>query len=205
MIIDEAVQGSDEWLMARLGCASASQFDKIMSAGLKPSTQSEVYQNKLVGEWYVGEPESIFVTEAMQRGTDMEPEAREAFSFITGREVTQHGFIYLNDEKLVGASPDGLTDDSGLEIKCCLPSTHVGMLIANKVPSKYIGQVQGSMMVTGRDSWAFCAYCPGFPPLIIDVPRDDKWHTAFKPLLDKFIDGMMKKRERIVEICGERT
>jgi len=205
MIIDPNPQGSDLWLMARLGCASASQFDKIMTAGLKASSQAEVYQNKLVGEWYTQTPENVFVTDAMQRGTDMEPEARAAYTFITGREVTEHGFIYLNDERLVGASPDGLTDDSGLEIKCCLPSTHVSMLLANDVPSKYIGQVQGCMMVTGRDSWTFCAYCPGFPPLIIDVDRDDKWQAAFKPLLDKFIEGMMKKRERIVEICGEIT
>ena len=205
MIIDPNPQGSDLWLMARLGCASASQFDKIMTAGLKASSQAEVYQNKLVGEWYTQTPENVFVTDAMQRGTDMEPDARAAYTFITGREVTEHGFIYLNDERLVGASPDGLTDDSGLEIKCCLPSTHVSMLLANDVPSKYIGQVQGCMMVTGRDSWTFCAYCPGFPPLIIDVDRDDKWQAAFKPLLDKFIEGMMKKRERIVEICGEIT
>ena len=204
MIIDEAIQGSDEWLMARLGCASASQFDKIMTASLKPSTQAEVYQNKLVGEWYTQTPESIFITDAMARGTELEPQAREAWSFITGKTVEEYGFIYLNEQKLVGASPDGLSDDSGLEIKCCLPSTHVGMLLANKVPSKYIGQVQGCMMVTGRETWDFCAYCPDFPPLIITVERDDKWQAAFKPLLEKFTDGMLAKRERLIEICGER-
>ena len=205
MIIDEAVQGSDEWLMARLGCASASEFDKIMTAGLKPSSQAEVYQNKLVGEFYTQTPESIFVTDAMARGTELEPEARDAYSFVTGNEVTEHGFIYLNEDKLVGCSPDGLCGDSGLEIKVPLPSTHVGYLLAGGLPSKYVGQVQGCMYVTGLDSWDFCSYSEGFPPLIITVKRDDKWQEAFKPLLDKFIDGMLKKRERIVEICGERT
>lgn len=204
MITLDLEQGTPEWHQARLGIPTASNFGKLITAGLKPSTQAEVYQNKLVAEWYTGEAEENFVSEAMQRGTELEPVAREAYEFATDESVEEVGFVYKDEAKLVGCSPDGLCGPHGVEIKCPLPSTHVSYLLSQELPVAYTGQVQGSMYVTGLEQWAFCSYCPGFPPLIIMVERDERWQAAFEPLIDKFIAGMLEKREKLIEILGEK-
>ena len=204
MIILELEQRTPEWFLARLGIPTASSFSKLMTASLQPSTQAEVYQNQLVAEWYTGTPEYTYVNEAMQRGIDLEPTAVEAYEFATDKEVDRVGFIYKDEGGLVGCSPDGLCGDTGVEIKCPLPSTHVAYLLAGGLPAAYTAQVQGSMYVSGLGKWDFVSYCPGFPPLIITVNRDEKWQDAFGPILDKFVEGMLKKRERIIQICGDK-
>ena len=201
MIILDVEQGSPEWLRARC-VPTGSNFDKIMTGGLKASTQAEVYQNKLVGEWYTGEPEQMFVNDAMARGTELEPLGRSSYEFVTGNDVEEVGFVYMDERRLAGCSPDGLCGDKGVEIKCPLPSTHISYLLSGGLPAKYLGQVQGSMFITGLKQWDFTSYCPGFPPLIITVDADPKWQEAFKPLLEKFIDGMLAKREKIIEMVG---
>ena len=204
MIKVDCEQRSEEWYQARLGIPTGTGFDKIMTGALKPSTQAEVYQNKLVAEWYTGEPESNFVSEAMQRGIDLEPVAIEAYEFATDKTVEPVGFVYKDETKLLGISPDGLCGPHGVEIKCPLPSTHVSYLLSQELPAAYVGQLQGSMYVTGLEQWAFCSYCPGFPPLIIMIERDERWQSAFEPLIEKFIDGMLEKREKLIEILGEK-
>ena len=202
MIILDVEQGSPEWLKARC-IPTASNFGKIMTNSLKASTQAEVYQNKLVGEWYVGEPEQTFISDAMARGSELEPLGRASYEFATGNDVEEVGFVYMDDDKLVGCSPDGLCGDKGLEIKCPLPSPHISYLLSGGLPAAYVAQVQGSMLVTGLDQWDFTSYCPGFPPLIITVDADPKYQAALKPLLDKFIDGMLAKRAKIIEMVGK--
>lgn len=205
MIILDMEQRTPEWFQARLGIPTASGFCKLMTASLKSSTQAEVYQNQLVAEWYTGAPEYNYISEAMQRGIDLEPTAVEAYEFATDKDVEQVGFIYKDEDRLVGASPDGLCGATGVEIKCPLPSTHVSYLLLGGLPAAYTAQVQGSMYVAGLDEWDFVSYCPGFPPLIITVNRDEKWQEAFSPILDGFIEGMLKKRERIIQICGDKA
>jgi putative phage-type endonuclease len=204
MIALDIPQRSAEWYEARLGIPTGSDFGRIMTAGLKPSTQAEVYQNKLVAEWYTGEPEENYVNEAMQRGIDLEPDGIAAYEFATDKEVEPVGFIYMDEDKLVGVSPDGLCGSHGVELKCPLPSTHVSYLLADGLPAAYTGQVQGSMYVTGLEKWDFVSYCPGFPPLIITVDRDEKWQSAFRPLIEGFIEGMLAKREKLINLLGEK-
>jgi hypothetical protein len=47
-------------------------------------------------------------------------------------------------------------------------------------------QVQGSMLVTGWDSWTFLSYHRQFPPLVVDVPRDEEIIAALREGLDAF-------------------
>jgi len=202
MIIENCEQGTEEWHRARLGIPTASNFDRIMTASGKPSTQAETYMNQLVAEWYTGEATNGYINDAMQRGIELEPLAREAYEFATDSEVEQVGFVYKDADKLCGCSPDGLMIDRGVEIKCPLPGTHVSYLLAGGLPSKYVGQLQGSMYVTGLELWDFCSYCPGFPPLIITVERDEDYIDKLRPLLDDFIAEMLEKRAKLTQILG---
>jgi hypothetical protein len=121
----ECEQGSPEWLTARLGIPSASQFSKIVTGKGGKSTQVEAYINQLVAEELTGETTLVYVNEHMKRGTELESDARELYEALTGTTVQEVGFC-LHDTVNAGCSPDGLVgEDGGLEIKCAAPSTHV--------------------------------------------------------------------------------
>ena len=184
MEIINCEQGTSEWLEARLGIATSSSFDKIISSTGKSSTQSDAYLNKLLGDYLAGSPEESYKNEHMEHGNETEDEARVFFEFETGLDVEQVGFCKIDG---AGCSPDGLIGtDSGLEIKCPTRPVHVGYLRSNKIPYKYIPQVQGSMYVTGRNSWYFMSYHQDLQPLIVKVQRDQDWINLLITQLAKF-------------------
>jgi len=197
MIIVDVEQCSEAWFKARCGIPTASCFDKIITSTGKPSTQAKAYCNKLVAEYFMKDKISVDQNEWMSRGVELEPEARQAYEFLTDSEVSEVGLIYKDDDKLVSCSPDGLIGDRGLEIKCPAPHTHVEYLLAGKIPSKYVAQVQGSMWVTGLEQWDFMSYHPDMPPLIIKVDADKDFHNRLDLLMDKFINTMLDNRVKI--------
>ncbi len=167
-------QGSDEWLAARLGRPSASMFSKLITTKGKSSTQAGGYINKLAGERLSGESEAFYTNEHMVRGTELEPEAREVYEFITGNDVLEVGFI-VDPNFEYGCSPDGLIGtDGGIEIKCPAATTMMKYYQDNEELVKaYYQQIQGCMWVTKRDWWDAFAYHPKMKHVLVRVPRDD--------------------------------
>lgn len=190
-------QGTQEWLRSRLGCPSGSGFDKIISASGKPSTQSEGYINQLIAELLTGETTEIKVTEWMQRGTELEPIAREFYELASGNNVDEVGFC-KHDTLECGVSPDGLIgDDGGLEIKCPAPATHIAYLRGGVLPTKYKQQVMGCMWVTGRQWWDFVSYHESMPALIVRVSRDDDYITLLADEVAKAVDTIQSEVNRL--------
>ena len=190
MIIIDYEQYSPEWWTEKLGKPSASCFDKIVTMKGDPSKQAKNYLYQLAGERIVGGKVETYTNAAMERGLKLEPEARSLFEIVKEVEVKQVGLVYFNDEKRFSCSPDGLLQNSGLEIKCPLIHTHVSYVLGGTLPSDYFQQVQGSMLVTGFSSWWFMSYFPGLPPFIIVVQRDDKFCAALKVALDDFCEEL---------------
>ena len=201
MRLIECEQGSEEWLKARLGVPSASNFSKLITMKGTLSTQAKAYVDALVAETITGESTYVKVTDAMQRGTELEPYARERYFYETGNSVEEVGFC-LHDDYQAGASPDGLIgEDGGLEIKCPLGGTMVSYLRVGRLPSKYWQQVQGCLHITGRKWWDFMAYHPDMKPLIVRVERDE----AFIAALDVLLIDVVKEIESLVKECSEES
>lgn len=178
--IDCGGQGTEEWLRARLGIPSASNFAKVVTTAGKRSTSFNGYVNALIAEKLTGDPTYVKITEPMERGTSLEDEARAMYQLIEEVDVRHKGVDFIKHPNMeVGCSPDGLIDKEqdgligGLEIKCPLQGTHVEYLRAGKLPSKYLLQVQGCMFVTGRGFWDFMSYHPKMRPFMIRTYRDD--------------------------------
>jgi len=197
MIILDVEQGSEEWLQARSGIPTASCFDKIITSTGKTSTQAEAYMNKLLGEWLIGRPEDSYASEAMQRGNDLEPEARAFYEFDSDISVEQVGIVYLDEKKLIACSPDGLTKNGGLEIKCPSAGVQVSYLLKGGLPTKYKQQVQGCMWVCGRDHWDFVAYHPDMDPVRCRVDRDEDYIISMCVSVNTFVDKMLERREKL--------
>lgn len=184
MIILDLEQGTDEWMKARIGIPTASQFDKIITTKGEPSKQAKKYAYQLAGERVAGFKEETYSNATMARGTELESEARKFYALAYDVEVQEVGFC-LDDGKEFGCSPDGLVgEEGGIEIKCPLMATHVGYLLGGKLPTDYIQQVQGSMFVTGRKWWDFVSYYPNMKPFIVRVQRDEVLINALRLALD---------------------
>ena len=151
---------------------------------------------------------------AMERGSELEPLAREQFQKIMGIDVTEVGSVRdLDFSDMVSISPDGLTDftrneagfiDSirgGWEVKCPYPQTHLGYLREGRLPTDYLQQVHGSMAITGADYWWFMSYCPKLQPLILKITRNeytDQVRGLIKMFLARY-DEVLSEVQRIGE------
>jgi putative phage-type endonuclease len=179
-------QGSIEWLQARCGTPTASNFSKILTTSLKKSTQKEGYLNQLIAEKITGEPQMLFKSAAMEMGNELEPVAKAYYELQNDIEVVETGLL-LHDTLQAGGSPDGLVgQDGGLEIKCPLGSTHIENLRKQKVPSQYMTQIQGCLWVTEREWWDFMSFHPLIEPMIIRVYRDEDYIKALEEELTEF-------------------
>lgn len=189
-IIRHIVQGSEEWLQLRLGVATASNFDKIITSTGKESATLPKYALELATQCLISEPEPSYKNEAMQRGNDLEPIARQAYAEQTF-SVVEEIAMFKSDCGNFGYSPDGLLGDDGLlEIKCPLATTHTKYLLDNKMPTDYWQQVQGGLWVSGRKYLDFCSFHPNFKEkqlFIVRVERDEKFIAELAKLAQKTI------------------
>lgn len=192
--IHDAPQGTPEWLSARAGCVTGSRASDVL-AKIKTGEAAarRDYRTQLVAERLTGRPEeSGFVNDAMRWGTEQEPFARMAYESETGNMVRETGFIRMTD-KYVGCSLDGDIDDfTGIvEIKCPKTSTHIGWMLAGKLPSQHVAQVTHNMMVTGAKWCDFVSYDPRLPDnlrlFIVRVNREDVDIDGYKKELDQFL------------------
>jgi len=198
MRIIQVEQGSPEWHAARCGVPSASNFDMIVTTKGEPSKQAQKYLYRLAGEIVSGNSEETYQNGAMQRGRELEAEARKLYEFMTGLTVAQVGFCIADGDFAYGCSPDSLVgDDGGLEIKCPTMPVHVGYVLDNVLPTDYIQQVQGNLLVTGRKWWDFLSYYPGIKPLLIRVKPDKKFQAILKAELERFCVELKQITERI--------
>jgi putative phage-type endonuclease len=132
------LQGSEDWLDYRKKGIGASDAASIMGVGF--STPLELWKEKL---GLVTKE----VTTRMQRGTDLEPLAREAFIESLGIEVYPC-VVESKEYPWQFASLDGLSYDGKtlVEIKCPNQKDHA-IALEGKIPEKYFPQLQHQMLV----------------------------------------------------------
>lgn len=159
------IQGSSEWVAARLGKLTASRLsDAIAKTKTGYGASRANLKAALIAERLTGVPQDTYINGAMQWGTETEPQARAAYSFFRDCEVEQVGFIEHPTIAMAGASPDGCVGDDGLiEIKAPNTSTHIETLLSGAIPDKYVVQMQFQMACTGRQWCDFASFDPRLP------------------------------------------
>lgn len=183
-------QGSYEWLLARLGIPTASQFGAALAKGPKggASKTRRTYMLKLVGEILTGRPAENFQSIHTARGKKMETEALAYYENDTFTEAKRIGFIRRGR---AGCSPDALIDHNGMvEIKTKLPHLQLEAVLANELPADHKAQVQGQLWIAGREWVDFVSYWPDLPPLIVRVQRDEAYIDALKTTVAEFVAEM---------------
>jgi predicted phage-related endonuclease len=191
IVITEGVeQGTADWQQLRCGCPTASRFADVLAKGRGggESVTRRKYLLSIVAERLTQEVSESYSNAHMDRGKALEAEARDLYSFRTGADVRQVAFI-RNTQIGAGASPDGLIGDDGmLEIKTRLPELHLELLLTGGLPSEHKAQVQGQMMIAGRQWVDYVSYWPKLPLYVIRVERDEEYISLLRASVKVFSD-----------------
>jgi len=151
----------------RLGKVTGSRVNEIMPS-LKTGAYSRsrrTYMLQLIAQRLTGRARQSFQTSAMKRGSDLEPEAKEAYEIATGNFVTDTEFVEHPIIDMFGASPDGLVEDKNIliEIKCMGDERHLDFLLTGEIPLQYQHQMIAQCACTGVPECDFVAYHDEFP------------------------------------------
>ena len=188
-------QRTPEWHEKRKGRITGSRVGAIL--GMSPWQKPADVLRAMVREYHGAETE-FTGNPATDHGNNNEQRALLAFMRESGLEVEQCGFFAYGE--LMGASPDGLTDDGGvLELK-------VPFGLRNEQDAKfkplseqvhYSCQVQMEMMAAGSSHAYFAQYvAPKGDPLSHDyvpeqmkierVEADPEWLDRNLPAISAF-------------------
>jgi putative phage-type endonuclease len=193
-------QRTEEWFAARCGKVTASRVaDIIAKTKTGYSASRENYLAQLVCERMTGKPAESYSNAAMQWGTDQEPFARAAYEAAKDVLVEEVGFAIHPTIKDAGASPDGLVGEFGLvEIKCPNTATHIQTLLDQKVPEKYIVQMQWQMACTGRQWCDFASFDPRMEEGLQLFIKRVEYHPLYVAELEKeVINFLMDVEDKI--------
>lgn len=195
-------QGTPEWDDIRRGKVSASHIAEVLSKGKGSAESAGVrnYRARLVIERLTNKTEETFCSFDMQRGIELEPDARSRYEFESGETVNQVGWVDHPTIELAGSSPDGLIGEDGhIEIKCCNAATHLDYYLTEKIDGKYILQMQFQMACSGREYCDFVSFHPDFPEdkqlKIIRVFRDDEKIAEIEEKVVNFLFGVNRMIE----------
>lgn len=171
----EIEQGTEEWKILRQKKIGASDCPTIMGFGyVSPLT---LWRQKVRGE-------ESYVSDAMRRGSELEPAVRDILNSPFGCGMNFQPVVVQSDEhEWMIASLDGYDEVTGeiIEIKCPNQETFNAFRAYGTIPDYWYWQVQHQMSVTGNRKVRIYAY-NGSNLAHNDVMRDE---AAIKDLITK--------------------
>lgn len=197
MQIFNCQQSTPEWFSCRMGIPTASMFGTVMAKGKDggASLTRKTYLYKLAGEIITGEPAENYSNDHMERGKQMEAEARDIYAFVTDLIPQQVGFI-RNGAK--GCSPDSLIGNSGvLEVKSKLAHLTIECLLRDEFPPEHKAQCQGALWVSEREWVDIAVYWKGLPLFIKRAGRDDTYIQKLSEAVDVFNEELAGIVDRV--------
>lgn len=173
-------QRTDEWFARRAGKFTGSRFADLMAVTKSgPSASRRNLLATLAVERITGACVETYSNAAMQRGIELEEEARQAYEAHAGTLCVEIDFLDHPSVPMVGVSPDGLVGDDGLvEIKCpASMAKHLDAIRTGAHAVEYRWQIQGQIWVAGRKWCDAVSYDPRYPEhlrlAVKRVMRDD--------------------------------
>ena len=189
-IIVDCKQHSEQWHKARLGIPTASKFNQIVTPTgklVQPQVRQK-YLYKLAAESISGIPTEDYVSWGMEKAAKTEEESRMVYAMNhEDLDVYQVGFVYHDEKRMFGSSPDALVDtNGGFETKGAQGDIQVDRLLKGVMINEHIPQVQGNLYVCEREWWDFQSYSPGLKQLCIRNYRDEKYIKLLADELERF-------------------
>ena len=178
--------------------ADSFQFSTILAKGRDGSDSKtrKTYMRKLAGEIITGKPTEGYTNAAMERGHEMEGEARAAYEFEREIECELVGFI-RNGQK--GCNPDSLVQamtDFWKSKRNCLTCSWGGRtrIVPRLNTLRSVGGRFGFPNANGCDLVIYWPECQKF---IMRTHRDDKYIMSLSEAVDKFNDELAELVEKV--------
>lgn len=210
-------QRTDGWHAQRCGRITASRIKDVMAVSKrdgKPLQARSDYLTEIVCEILTGQPAQKYQNAAMAWGVECEPLALGAYQRATGREIVAAGFCLHPTLEYVGASPDGLMLDRGLEIKAPFNTANHIAAILDGMPPDHMAQVQAGMWICELPEWDFVSYdkrlSDGLDLYVQTIPRDDIFIATMAAECAKFWDeacelvARLKDKARAMDILRDQ-
>ena len=169
----DAEQGSEDWHRIRRGRVTGSTCSPLLAnpskgrGGLSVGSWTLVYA--LAADIIRGHDHPVqtdtYQSEAMARGSRLEPVARRAYTLSEFAVVREVGFCEVRG-RLAGFSADlmvGRADEpltKGAEIKCLDLKAHLAAIDTKKVKPEHLAQIEWSMFCGGLTSWDVVHFSP---------------------------------------------
>jgi predicted phage-related endonuclease len=158
---------------------------------------SEAYIKKVVDE-RLGIKSPSFSTYHTKRGQEMEKVAIATYQKATGSLVEHCGFTKHPYIEMFGGSPDGIVAIDGLiEVKCLTDGKKIDEIHQGKIPSKFMLQMAGYMLVTGRQWCDFVLFCPQLKTNRLYIKRMTRSDFNEKHITDKIKDFNNEVEKRL--------
>lgn len=158
----EIEQGSLDWFLIKHGKIGGTRAKGLF---VKTDTLFFDLLAEKTERYDEDEDEDGFLSDAMERGKYLEPQARHELNQYTKLEFLECGWIQ-SDIDILGISPDGITADltAQCEIKCLGAKNHLRACVSDKIPQDYIHQCIHAFAVNSRlETLYFLAYRPESP------------------------------------------
>ena len=156
-------QRSEAWHALRLGRLCGSRAADMCAtirtgeAAARRNLRVELVLERLTGR----SAEREYQSQAMKDGVEREPAALRLYEAETGHLVERVGFL-AHETLAAGCSPDGLTADGIVEVKCPQPPAHLEVLQTRVIPDAYQKQMLHGLWVSGAAWCDFVSYQPDF-------------------------------------------
>lgn len=191
-------QGSKEWLLWRQKHVGAT-CSCVLMGFTKWKTVEQLWEEKVLGI------DSVKDNWAMQRGRELEPQARSLYEFFTDRcmlpTVVEHPHYKFMSASFDGLSPFG---NSACEIKIPGKIDHQKAL-DGKIPEKYFPQLQHQMFVANLDNIDYFSW-NGDTHAIINVKRNQEYILKMierELRFWEFVTEKIRPTEEFIEHCKE--
>jgi hypothetical protein len=181
---------------------SSYKIDRKPNKKGDPNAEQWNYVRELATEILTGVPVEHFVSQAMDRGAELEPQARkyycEQMGFTDGKEVKEVGFVLHPTFDWLGASPDAIVGDKGcLEIKAPEPTTHLDYLSRNDIPEDYVYQVHTEILCCEAEWCDFVSYSPLYKHPDLRMKRIRVYRN--EAIIREIEEGALRFWERVCE------
>lgn len=144
---------SSQWFKLRWGRITASKFYE--------AAHCRTTDGSLI-ETILGASKPIETT-AMLRGKTLEPEVLKIVETIRNIKILKCGLILNKEYPFFGASPDGLSKEYCIEVKCPSKNKTVENYIKDgEINKKYLSQMQLQMLFAKKNKSLFCIASPNF-------------------------------------------
>lgn len=206
----DIIQGTDEWHKIRMGKIGGSESEPLSVKGKSDNGLGvSVYKlmHKKIFEIVKKEsPDSSFISEAMYRGMDLEPFARNEYEINSFKKVDECGYIYNSNYKYAGYSPDGLVGNDGIiEIKCPLHTEYIRSICEKTIPKNYYAQMQWGLLLSNRKYCDYVVYNPDFDLKKIQVQRVDRDEELINTMIFNYKTFEVEIETRLTNLNYEFT